>query len=169
MLTLHKGSVSGAKCYAWPVPSTDAEQWRYITMQSCQDALRIATSEYDPRTKLRSGLRETLLLAKSKLIEIFEMVTTLNQTQRQALYHFAERAARMWILFGVQRCRLLLIMHNLSVSSNSRRPSEIQELSIEFVLRPEIRRIGDTDGDILDKEHVVKGCEGESTWVFSRS
>ncbi|KAF2117306.1 hypothetical protein BDV96DRAFT_23889 [Lophiotrema nucula] len=155
--------------YAWPEPKFDAEQWRYNTLRPCEEALRIGTSEHDHRTKLRRGFDESLDLVQQKLLETFQMVANLDERRKQSLYELAERAAKMWVLFGTQRCRLLVAMHNLPTSLESSESHGDEDQSIDFVLRPEVRRIGDVDGEALDKELIVSGCEGEAIRVMYSS
>ena len=154
--------------YTWPEPSFDAERWRYETMRQCQEALRIPTSEYDPRTKLREGFQSSMKIIREKLGEALEMVSKIDEKTEQTIKEIAEKAAEMWVAFGTQRCRLLVVIQDLKTTEEVKKGPGKQGRSVELITQPELRRIGDAEGQSLDKEQTVSGCEGEIKILYSR-
>ncbi len=77
-----------------------------------------------------------------------------------------EKAAKMWILFGTQRCRIMIVMHDLKTETESKVKKSSQTSAVELIIRPELRRIGDSDGGSLEKEQTVAGCEGEAKKIM---
>jgi hypothetical protein len=67
----------------------------------------------------------------------------------------------MWIMFGTQRCRLSVVIQDLWTTEEVKPGPGIQDRSVELVMQPELRRIGDAEGRSWDKEQTVAGCEGE--------
>ncbi|ERF69672.1 hypothetical protein EPUS_03664 [Endocarpon pusillum Z07020] len=147
--------------YTWPQPSFDAERWRYETMSQGQEALRNLTSEYDPRTKLREGFQSSMMIIRERLGEAFMMVSKIDEKTEQDIKKIAEKAANMWVVFGTQRCRLLVAMKDLKTIEEVKEGPGKQDKSVELITRPGLRRIGDAEGKSWDKEQTVAGCEGE--------
>jgi hypothetical protein len=84
----------------------------------------------------------------------------------QALEDLARKAAKMWLVFGTQRCRILVDMsHSNFQLSSSDRIKKVRESFLELVLVPELRRFGNSKGQDLDKEEKIAGCEGVTEQV----
>jgi hypothetical protein len=146
---------------SWPEPSFDTEKWRYETMKGCQEAMRISPSKYDPRIKIRNGYQTSMDHIAMNLSEAFEMITTITDEQSQGIRALSEKAAKLWISFGTQRCRLFFVLQSkkdaIETGSDDR-----CEAVVEFVIRPELKRVGDSDGISFVKMQTVAGCEGET-------
>lgn len=147
--------------YTWPEPSFDAEQWRYETMKPSQEALKIHTSEIDPRTKLRKGFQSSMKIICEKLGGMLRMVSEIDKKTEQTMEEIAERAAKMCVAFGTQRCRIFVVIKDLKTAEEVKEGLDRQNKHVELLTQPELRRIGDADGQSLDKEQTVAGCEGE--------
>lgn len=130
-------------------------------MNQCQEALRISTSEYDPRTKLRKGFQTSMKIVHGKLGEALEKVLKIDDKTEQTITEIAEQAAEMWVGFGTQRCRLLVVMQDLKMIEETRKEPGEQQRSVELITQPGLRRIGDAEGESLDIEEMVAGCNGE--------
>jgi hypothetical protein len=163
----HRGNKN--EFYTWPEANFGAEKWRYETMRSCQETLTTATSAYDPRTKLREAYSKSIDSIQEKIEAPLKMVSDLDQGMTKSIRGLIEKAAKTWILFGTQRCRILVVMQDLNTETESKGSKSGQTESVELVLRPELRRIGDSDGGSLDKEQVVAGCEGEAKKIMYSS
>jgi hypothetical protein len=137
-------------------------------MRQCQEALRIPTSEYDPRTKLWKGFRSSMKIIREKLGEQLEMVSKIDEKTEQAIEEIGEKAAKMWVAFGTQRCRLLVVIQDLNSTEEVKSGPGKHGKSVELITQPELRRIGDAEGQALDKEQTVAGCEGEIKILYSR-
>jgi hypothetical protein len=65
----------------------------------------------------------------------------------------------LWLLFGSQRCRLLIVLplSRPTAATRSRKTS-----NFELVLKPAVRRFGDAKGELLDHSEIVRNCEMET-------
>jgi hypothetical protein len=158
--------VSKNEFYTWPEPNFGSEKWRYETMRSCQDILKTTTSAYDSRTKLREAYIKSLDVIQEKIEAPMKLVSDLDPSTTKSIRALVEKAAKAWILFGTQRCRIVVVMQDLKTETESKNKRGSQTESIELVIRPELKRIGDSDGGSLEKEQIIAGCEGEAKKIM---
>lgn len=130
-------------------------------MRQGQEALKIDTSEYDPRNKLRKGFQSSMKIICEKLSGKFEMVSKIDEKTEQTMEEIAEKAAKICVAFGTQRCRIFVVTKDLKTTDEVKEGPDRQGKLVELLTQPELRRIGDGDGQSLDKEQTVAGCEGE--------
>lgn len=148
--------------YTWPKPSFDAERWRYETMRQAAEGLKVETSEYDPRTKLRKGFQSSTETIFERLSGVLKMVSEVDQETKKTMKEIANNAAKMCVAFGTQRCRIFVVMKGLKTVEEFKEDSKREGKFVDLLTQPELRRIGDAEGQSLDKEFtVVAGCEGE--------
>jgi len=84
----------------------------------------------------------------------------------QALEDLARKAAKMWLVFGTQRCRILVDMSRSNFKlSTSDRVKKVREGFLELVLVPKLQRFGNSKGQDLDKEEKIADCEGVTEQV----
>jgi hypothetical protein len=129
-------------------------------MRKCQEALTVPLSEYDDRMKLGTGYLESLSRTQKEISAVLKLVLELDEITAQSVQIICEKAAKLWVAAGGQRCRLMVIMQGLKSTTESKESSG-QDQSVEFVIRPELRRIGDTHGELFDDLTTISGCEGE--------
>lgn len=130
-------------------------------MRQGQEALKIDTSEYDPRAKLRRGFQSSIRIICEELGGHFGNVSKVDEKTEQTIKEIAQKAARMCIAFGTQRCRIFMVIKDLKTTEEVKEGADRQDEQVELLTQPELRRIGDADGQSLDKEQTVAGCEGE--------
>lgn len=162
--TFGKGTIPITRntTYTWPAPSFECERWRFEILRQCQQALEHTLSEYDPRQKLHTGYKETLLRAQTDILQQLGNVSEPNEAVSQSVMAIVEKAASMWVTFGSQRCRLLVTIHGLRVTTEHRETSRSGDRSVELVVRPELRRGGDANGELhFEEAKSIAGCEGE--------
>jgi hypothetical protein len=147
--------------FCWPAATFDSEKWRYETIRPGQDALKVQTSEYDPRTKLRIAYQENVQLVQKSIAEKLSLVADLDEKAMQTIKTIATNVSEAWVLFGTQRCRLFFVFEDLKVTVEPRESHASSGQSMELLVKPDLRRIGDADGESLDKELLVSGCNGE--------
>jgi hypothetical protein len=95
------------------------------------------------------------------LSETIGKVYDVDNNTAQALEDVARKAAKMWLGFGTQRCRILVDMSRSNLKSpSSDRIRKVRGSSLELVVVPELRRFGNSKGQDLDKEEKIAGCEG---------
>jgi hypothetical protein len=147
--------------FCWPAASFDSEKWRYETIRPGQAALQVQTSEYDPRTKLRNAYQENVQLVQKSLKEELARVADLDEKAMQTIKTIATNVSEAWVLFGTQRCRLFFVFEDLKVTVEPRESDASSGQSVELLVKPDLRRLGNADGESLDKELSVSGCDGE--------
>ena len=135
-------------------------------MRACQETLATPTSAYDSRTKLREEYKKSLSTIQEKIELDFKMVSDLDEAATTSIRLLIEKVAKAWIAFGTQRCRIVVVMQGLKTETESKGQTGEKPNSIELIIRPELRRIGDSDGGSLEKEQVIAGCEGEATRIL---
>ena len=151
--------------YTWPEPSIDAERWRYATIKECRAALEKAASELDPRARVRKGFKSSLDALKQKLTSTLEEVSNLDKSSVQAAESIVKKAAKMWLEFGMQRCRILVIVQGSSLKSAEERIQRAQEATLKLVMVPELKRFGNSKGQDVHIEETVGRCDGEMVEV----
>ena len=114
-------------------------------MKGCQETLRMSTSEYDPRIQIRNGFQKTLDNIANHLTETFEMITTITDEHNQSVRTLSEKAAKLWMLFGTQRCRLFFVLQSKDDLVGS--DISADDRVVHFIIRPDLKRAGDADGN----------------------
>jgi hypothetical protein len=92
--------------------------------------------------------------------EILGKVSNLNEDIAQLLEGIPQKAARMWLEMGTQRCRILVVMPGSNLTSQTERVKRAQQGFLELVLRAELLRFGNSKGQNLEKKEIIGGCEG---------
>jgi hypothetical protein len=149
--------------YIWPKPSIDAERWRYVNIKECRAALEKPASEWDPRARLKKGFKTSLDALKKELTSTIEEVSNLDMNSSQMVDRIAIKAAKMWLEFGMQRCRILVVVQGSNLRSAEERIQRAQEDHLELVVIPELKRFGNSKGHDLHMEETVGECDGEIT------
>jgi len=118
-------------------------------------------SEWDPRHKLKKGFEGSLDAINKKFSETIGKISDMDNDTVQALEDVARKAAKMWLEFNTQRCRILVDMSHSSLKlSSSDKIRRVRENLLELVVVPPLRRFGNSKGQDLDKEEKIAGCEG---------
>jgi hypothetical protein len=86
----------------------------------------------------------------------------------QAVQIVSEKAAELWIAFSGEKCQLLVAMNDLGTTTESSKAQAGENRSLNLVIRPELRRVGDSEGERFDSETTVSGCTGETMIILYR-
>jgi len=79
------------------------------------------------------------------------------------------KAAKLWLEFGQQRCRIYLLM-----SKSGSQPSRSGQAFVgtdgkqELVVGPEVRRMGNVQGERLEKDELLPDCKGKFSVLCAR-
>ena len=158
---IHPGASTGDHGYIWPEPSYDSERWRYETLRQCQEALNKPMSDYDPRQRLRKGCLQSVARVREDMSQALGNVSSVDATTVRSVESIAEKAIKMWVLFGTQRCRLVIASRGSKVTTEAFKVHPSRERCVELAVRPELKRIGDADGVLFEGETTIAGCVGE--------
>ena len=118
-------------------------------------------SEWDPRARLRRGFKASLNALKQELTSTLGEVSTLDKSSAQAAESIIRKAAKMWLEFGMQRCRILVIVQGSNLKSAGERIQRAQEATLKLVGVPELKRFGNSKGQDVHIEETVGDCNGE--------
>lgn len=139
--------------FEWPRPFPDTEKWRYEEVKKCLDALD--RGEVD----LKQAYESSLASAAQELSNAIGSVTSINNDTLNEMKALGRKASRLWLQMGTQRCRILIFIPD-SIKSPIQRNSR-RGRNTELVILPEMRRIGNSQGEELDPETAVAVCKGE--------
>jgi hypothetical protein len=88
-------------------------------------------------------------------------VSTLDKSSAQAAESIIRKAAKMWLEFGMQRCRIFVTVQGSNLKSAGERIQRAQEATLELVVVPELKRFGNSKGQDVHIEETVGDCNGE--------
>lgn len=118
-------------------------------------------SEWDPRARLRRGFKDSLNALKQELTSTLGEVSTLDKSSAQAVESIIRKAAKMWLEFGMQRCRIFVTVQGSNLKSAGERIQRAREATLELVVVPELKRFGNSKGQDVHIEEIVGDCNGE--------
>jgi hypothetical protein len=149
--------------YIWPEPNMETERWRYVNVKECRAALRRPVpSEFDPRGPLKKGFKESLDALREEIYSSLQSIVEMDQNGRKIVDKMTLKATTMWLEFGVQRCRILII----NGGSNTRVPEEMIEKAkandLTLTVVPTLKRWGNSKGLELNIEETIGDCDGET-------
>jgi len=150
--------------YVWPKPSLEVERWRYEAVKNCQEALTQQSSEWDPRAKLKRAFQDSQENVRKHLADMIGKVTPLEEDTTQNLDGISQKAAKMWLEMGSQRCRILIVIP-CSIAPQHVRVEQALEGSLELVKDAGLQRFGNSKGQHLEKKEIIGGCEGSTIRV----
>lgn len=58
------------------------------------------------------------------------------------------------------------MIRGLNTMTESSKESESEDRFLEFVIRPQLQRYGDSLGELFDNDATISGCEGESIKIL---
>lgn len=126
-------------------------------MKQCLEAIKEQRSDDKTINKRRQGYHETI---ESTVREISKFMRKLcSKNEDTAIKDIVILAANTWTEFALQHCRLM-ILQPMSKENISRSKYQDQRGKL-LILKPVVRRIGNSQGQQLDKDVIVRGCEGE--------
>jgi len=102
--------------------------------------------------------------ATEDILKELGRVASVTDSDRQRFSDLVTRAAKLWLEVGQQRYRLFVLM-----SDSDGEPSRSGQVVVDkdgtqkLVVVPELRRIGNAQGERLEKDELVADCKG----VFS--
>jgi hypothetical protein len=143
----------------WPQTTDQSEQWRSDEISRCLHSIEKADSSQYP---VKEAFERSVAALTNELIKVLSMVRSVDGDTRSDMKSLANKAARMWLDLGSRHFRIQVVIPDQTVKS-------IQNLStrpgyrglVELVIKPELRRAGNSMGGDLNREEVISGCKGE--------
>ena len=97
-----------------------------------------------------------------------ERVASMGELDKQRMMDLVRKAAKLWLEIGQQRYRVFLLM-----SKSGFKPSRSGQDFVdtdgmqELVAGPEVRRMGNAQGERLEKDELVPDCKGEFSVLYA--
>ena len=152
--------------FVWPKPRMETERWRYVTIRECRAALRQPVpSQWDPRAKLKKGFQTTIEDLKKEMTSTLGELVTLDEDSIQSLEKMAMRAARTWLEFALQYCRIVVVVQGSNLSTTEEKVQKAQQDGLELVMVPELKRFGTSKGENLNTMETIGERNGETVKV----
>jgi hypothetical protein len=124
--------------------------------------LKKPVNDSDTKKKWKKSHDESLSAISNEIYKAVEAVSQVTTSDLQTVQDFVKLAAKFWLEVSSQKCRVLLVFPPHIPNALVRDQKKVATV-LELVVQPELRRIGNAQGQRLDMEHVIKGCEGDHT------
>jgi hypothetical protein len=138
-------------------------------MKKCHEATGQPLLESEPNYNAKRGYEISVREVMEDISQELERVTSVSDDDRQRMIDLARKAAKLWLEVGEQRCRIFLLM-----SGSNEAPSRSGQTSLdgdgtqELVVVPELRRLGNAQGERLDRDELVSDCKGKFSVFYAR-
>ena len=96
-------------------------------------------------------------------------VASMDVDEKQRMLDLVGKAAKVWLEFGQQQYRTYLLM-----SKSGSQPSRSGQAFVstdgmqELVVVPEMRRMGNLQGERLEKDELLPDCKGKFDMLCAR-
>jgi hypothetical protein len=147
-----------------PRANTESEKWRYENIQECVEATERGR-EGNEDLDIKEGFESMLQLITDEISRELGKVSSFSKTDKERLSEVVHRAANLWLEVGQQRCRMFLVMSQADEKPKRSAQSSLDRNgTMNLVVMPELKRMGNAQGGQLDMIDIVAGCKGH----FSR-
>ena len=151
-----------------PRPTKASEKWRYEAMKECVEATTEPGMDGKANHNVKEGYELTLKEITDALCYELARVALIDRSDKQRMRLLVTKAAQLWLEVGQQRCRMFLLMSNSGREPAQSGPTSLdRDGRMELVVVPEVRRLGNVQGDRLDEDELVSDCKGEFS-IFPR-
>ncbi|KAF2115770.1 hypothetical protein BDV96DRAFT_574451 [Lophiotrema nucula] len=147
--------------FIWPEATLESEKWRYERAKPFCDTLeRAGTSDVDKKHK--NEFNRSVRGVVGMISDAIGKVATLGVKERQVLHDVVEMAGKLWLEVGSQRYRIrvgfpLYAGTTVDILNSQRTFHE----SLTVVIRPELRRFGNSLGQELSNVETLSGWNGD--------
>ncbi|QDS73016.1 hypothetical protein FKW77_009125 [Venturia effusa] len=146
----------------WPKAIEGSETRRCIEVKKCIEAIDKGTTPALPGYRLREAYHNSLANLANEMAKVVGTVSPVDDNALGDMKEIANSAARFWLELGSQRFRVFVAVPDRilrSMQGSSGRGA--QRGLVELVIRPELRRAGNSLGGGLGREEVISECTGE--------
>ena len=152
---------------AWPSPTPDSERMRYENAGKCLQAITSKKPLSGESQRWRKSYEKNLSLICQTISDAVIGITTLDTVQMHAVNSIVSSAAKFWIETCSQRYRVFMDMpeNSTDILSLSRRPPATMRL----LVRPGLKRIGNSRGEELTREDVVSNLKLQLSEEYGKS
>jgi hypothetical protein len=150
------------------MPTEVSERWRYETIKACLDAINWPLPDSsEPDYNLKQSYEQCLNDATEDVSQELGRVSSMGHNDKQRISDLVRKAAKLWLEIGRQRYRIFLLM-----SQSGAKPSRSGQAFVnrdgtqELVADPELRRMGNVQGERLEKDELVPDCKGKFSFML---
>jgi hypothetical protein len=146
-----------------PRASKESEQWRYERMVKLIESIKKPLASSDP---IKQGYEATLKEVTQELFRELEKVAPIRDIEEQdigehRINELVRNAAELWLDIGQQRFRTRLVMSGTGEKAVKSRQNALSPSgTLNLVVSPGLRRLGNAQGEQLNHEESVMSCEG---------
>ncbi|KAH8727124.1 hypothetical protein GQ44DRAFT_825222 [Phaeosphaeriaceae sp. PMI808] len=146
---------SGVSSHGWPEVPNDEERARFENAKAYKDALEPAASN----SETKRGFENSTAAAVDAICDAISKVATVQAANSKNLENIVHSAAKIWLESCSQRYRLVVILPDgisdmLSYSNRNDGPFRV-------VVRPELKRYGDSQGKGLRRGEQLSGWQSQ--------
>jgi hypothetical protein len=145
----------------WPSPSEESEKERYETIRRCKEEIQQRKGAIQKR---REAFEQTLAIIFADIAHTVERVASLGLKESDLLKKLIKTAADSWLEICSQRYRVLVVLP--SSNGNVFKAGQRRSGALRLIAKPEIRRIGNAQGQELGKGEVTIGGWQGSELVY---
>lgn len=118
--------------------------------------------EWDARARVKNGFGETQAKLTKAAVTFMGEIMDVTPETAQAVDRIAKKASRMWLEFGMQRCRIVVNLTGSGDRVPAQRLAAIRDGGLKLTVSPTVGRFGNMKGADLGTFTVIGGCEGEA-------
>lgn len=125
--------------------------------------------EWDTSYNIKQDYEICLREATEDMYKELGRVAAVDSSEKKRMSDLVKRAANLWLEASQQRCRIFLRMsYSADEPVRSTNAALDSDGTMELVVVPEVRRLGNAQGERLEKDELVAGCQGRFS-IFSTS
>ena len=161
--------MSPAALVPCPKPTKDSEKWRYEKIKDCLKTINQSLVDSEPNHNLKQSYQQCLNDTMEDVSKEVGRVASTDVSEKQRMMDLVRKAAKLWLEFGQQQYRTYLLM-----SKSGSQPSRSGQAFVstdgmqELVVGPEVRRMGDLQGERLEKDELLPDCKGKFSVLCAR-
>jgi hypothetical protein len=131
-------------------------------MEKCLEATSQPLMDWEDNYDVKQGYESSVKETTEDISRELARVASVSGNDMQRMSDLVKKASRLWLEVGQQRCRMFLLMSHLSKEpSRSGLASLDRNGTQELVVVPELRRMGNAQGERLEKDELVLDCKGK--------
>ena len=137
-------------------------------MKKCLEAISQPLLEWESNYNLKQGYELSLKEVIEDVSQELEKVASVSSSDKQRMSDLVRKAAKLWLEVGQQRYRIFLLMSDSGAKpSRSGHASLDSDGSQDLVAMPELRRMGNAQGERLERDELVSDCKGRFSVFYA--
>ena len=130
-------------------------------MKKCLEATSQPLMDWEDNYDVKLGYESSVKETTEDMSRELARVAPMSGGDKQRMSDLVRKAARLWLEVGQQRCRMFLLMSHSSKEPSRSGPASLDpDGTQELVVVPELRRMGNAQGERLEKDELVLDCKG---------